>query len=355
MYRNHGWGYQVQLHTFEEAMKFAGAARNRHLMLGNGFSISLKPDIFSYGSLFDNADFTDHPHLPDLFAALGTNDFEVVIKNLMDAAKVLEVYAPWEEDLIQTLKSDSAAVKDALVTAIAKRHPDRPQNIDPAQYAACRKFLSAFANTYTLNYDVLLYWSLMQEEVDDLAIRPDDGFRHPEDNPDEPYVSWQQSHSPTVYYMHGALHIFDAGNEIIKYTWSKTSIAIVDQIRSSLDDGRFPLFVAEGTSQSKFDKILHNAYLHKALRSFEACCNSATTSLVIFGHSLADNDDHILRFIARGKIPTLLVSVYGDPGSDYNKSIELKANKLIAYRQRTRSKSPLDVYYYDAATAHVWG
>ena len=46
----------------------------------------------------------------------------------------------------------------------------------------------------------------MQDDVDELDLLPDDGFRHPEADPNLPYVSWQQSQSATVHYLHGALH-----------------------------------------------------------------------------------------------------------------------------------------------------
>jgi len=65
--------------TFEDAMQAIAGAKNKHLLLGNGFSIALRPDIFTYGSLYDNADFTKTPKVKDLFDALGTRDFETVI------------------------------------------------------------------------------------------------------------------------------------------------------------------------------------------------------------------------------------------------------------------------------------
>ena len=86
----------------------------------------------------------------------------------------------------------------------------------------------------------------MQDDVDELDLLPDDGFRHPEADPNLPYVSWQQSQSATVHYLHGALHLFDQGTEIIKYTWSKTDKAIVDQIREALDENKYPLFCCGG-------------------------------------------------------------------------------------------------------------
>ncbi|MCI0755549.1 DUF4917 family protein [Roseomonas vastitatis] len=220
----------VEVVSFEAAMEGLNGAKKRHLLLGNGFSIALKPNIFTYGSLYENADFSAVPHVKKLFQALGTQDFEVVIKHLQDAARVVEVYRPSAKTLARRLRNDAAAIKDALVTAIAKRHPDRPYDVTAEQYAACRAFLGRFDHLFTLNYDVLLYWALMQEEVDERVFRHDDGFRHPEDEPDQPWVSWQQGNSATVSYLHGALHLFDAGSEITKYTWSKTDKPIVEQI-----------------------------------------------------------------------------------------------------------------------------
>jgi hypothetical protein len=69
------------------------------------------------------------------------------------------------------------------------------------------------------------------------------------------------------------------------------------------------LFVAEGTSASKMQRILHNAYLHKALRSFEACCGNAKNAIIIFGHSLADNDMHVLRCIPAGGCSNLVIGL----------------------------------------------
>ncbi|HTV31520.1 MAG TPA: DUF4917 family protein, partial [Methylocella sp.] len=178
--------------------------------------------------------------------------------------------------------------------------------------------------------------------------------RHPDD-PDEPYVSWQEANSPTVHYLHGALHLFDARSEIIKYTWSKTDVPIIEQIRKALDEERYPLFVAEGDTASKQERILHNAYLHKALRSFKSrVCDPATGALVIFGHSLATNDQHVLRVIAEGKIPEVLISIFGDPNSPGNREIEQNARALVADRASLRSRCPLNITFFDAESANVW-
>lgn len=344
----------VAVVSFGEALRKTEGARNRHLILGNGFSIALKPDIFTYQSLYENADFSQAPHLPAIFDALRTRDFEVVIRALQSAAAILSEYRGGYDEAIGRLTADAAFLKSALVTAVAKRHPDRPYDVAPEQYAACRAFLSNFGHKFTLNYDVLLYWTLMQSEVDELDLHPDDGFRHP-DNPDEPYVSWQEANLASVLYLHGALHLFDTGTEIIKYTWSKTDIPIVEQIRTALEEDRFPLFVSEGATEQKWERIMHNAYLHKAIRSLDGCCRSPTSAVFIFGHSLAPNDNHVLRQIAEGGVTDVLVSLYGDPESLANKEVIANAEALKEWRLRVRPGRPLAMTFYDAASAHVWG
>ena len=279
----------------------------------------------------------------------------MVIRYLLTSAKVVKVYRPNFPKLIARLEHDAAKIKDILVTTIASKHPDRPYHIEAERYQACRLFLANFKNIYTLNYDVLLYWALMQQEIDDLNLTPDDGFRHPEDDPDVPYVSWQEANQSTVHYLHGALHLFDTGAEITKYTWSKTDIPIVDQIRQALDEDKFPLFVAEGTSQSKRERIMHSAYLHKALRSFEGVCRSPGNAIFVFGHSLDDNDRHIFRYIERGGVKQMFVSLFGDRASVANKKIIQTALAMRDRRGARGARYPLDVIFYDAASAQVWG
>jgi hypothetical protein len=78
--------------SFQSAMDTITTASKKHLLLGNGFSIALKPDIFSYGSLYENADFSKSSHIPKIFEALNTRDFELVIRGLQDTANILGIY-----------------------------------------------------------------------------------------------------------------------------------------------------------------------------------------------------------------------------------------------------------------------
>jgi len=192
----------------------------------------------------------------------------------------------------------------------------------------------------------------MHSDGDDLTITCNDGFHQPEDGPEE-YVIWEVGDvgSQNIFYLHGALHVFDAGTEIQKYTWCNTGIALVDQIRDALANNRYPIYVAEGSSDSKMQRIQHSAFLSRGLRSF----SQINGSLFIYGHSLAPNDEHILKLIERGKTKTVYVSIYGDPKTRENQRIITRAEAFPISRDKSGRRNTLDVRFFDAASAKAWG
>ncbi|HNO80333.1 MAG TPA: DUF4917 family protein [Phycisphaerae bacterium] len=336
-----------KLLTFDNAL--GQADKQPHVLLGNGFSIACRADIFQYGQLFDRADFKDlEVTARAAFAALQTTDFEIVMRALRQAAKLAAVYAKKQPGLGKRLRRDADGLREVLASTIASSHPNRPADIQPEQYTACRTFLSRFRSIYTVNYDLLLYWALMQSELEP-QISGDDGFRQPEDGPEQ-YVTWEVDRTDTqsVHYLHGALHVFDAGSEVQKYTWCNTGMALIDQIRAALASDKYPLFVAEGSAEEKLDRIQHSGFLNRSYRSFA----KISGPLVIFGHSLAENDEHILHLIDRGKMSPILVGLYGDPASASNRQIIERAKRFPSNRPPRRAAS---VQFFDAESARVWG
>lgn len=323
----------------------------RHLLLGNGFSISCRPDVFTYGKLFERADFANLARARRAFDVLATKNFETVIRALRNFALLASVYAPRDADGKSRAGEDADALREVLVGAVANSHPDRPHDIQSSEYLKCREFLRGYTSVNTVNYDLLLYWALMQDELGDQKIPCDDGFRKPADDPEADYVSWDPDNSKaqTVRYLHGALHLFDTGPEMKKFTWNNTQVPLIEQIRAALQQEFYPVFVSEGTSDEKVDRIRHNDYLSKMYRSFTEIQNA----LVVFGHSLDGSDDHIFsdRIGRHGKTNRLYVSVFGDPNSATNKGIIRRATGLSRLRPIRR---PLEVKFFDAASASVW-
>jgi len=108
------------------------------------------------------------------------------------------------------------------------------------------------------------------------------------------------------------------------------------------------VFVAEGTSNEKLERIRHSDYLAKGYRSF----TEITGALFIYEHSLVPNDEHYQQRIEKGKVSRVYIGIYGDPASDTNKQIIVCGNLLASSRRPSR---PLNVHFFDSATAKVRG
>lgn len=341
---------KVEVVSFNEALRKTQDVKKRHLLTGNGFSMAWDHTRFAYSVLLERAGDSLPENVQAVFRSLDTSDFEIVMRLFRDSAKLLDAYSEKHPTLVKRLAQEANKIRDALATAVAASHPARPSMVKDKEYAACRRFLSNFDCIYTLNYDLLLYWALMHDEAGS-GPKCDDGFREPEDGPNA-YVTWdvQNTNAQNIHYLHGALHIFDAGHEVQKYTWSNTGVPLVDQIRGALDDGKFPIFVSEGRSDEKLTRIQHSSMLGRAYRSFANLGNA----LFIYGHSLAENDEHILKLIDHGKMDPICIGIYGDSNSQTNQKI-IKRGQAIDIRRKIHRKKGVDVIFYDAGSAKVWG
>ncbi|EKN87873.1 SIR2-like domain protein [Leptospira interrogans str. 2003000735] len=333
--------------SFESVLKKIPENKKPHLLLGNGFSISWNVNKFSYQSLLDKADFKGFKsNIKEVFQNLDTYDFEHVIKVLRDASKVVKYYN--NKNLVDDLIYDANKLKETLAQTIANNHPEYPSEIDRDSYEHCKKFLSYFKHIYTLNYDLLLYWTIMQDEITP-TFTCDDGFRNP-DSDRESYVTWDigNTNSQNIFYLHGALHLFDSGYELKKFTWVNTGIRLIEQIRDALSKDIFPVVVTEGKWEDKKARIDHSGYLNRGLRSF----TNLTDPLIIFGHSLTDSDNHILKLMEKGKFKQLFISIYGNHKNKNNQRLINRAEKI---RNSRNSKHPLELNFFNAETANVWG
>lgn len=338
----------MEILTFKEALHKSSSQNKKHILLGNGFSIACRPNIFLYSRLFEQANFSKLSSSAKMvFKNLQTEDFEKVIATLRDSCLALKSYGISNKELIKLMEEDANALRELLVETLSASHPSHPGSLSEIEYQHCRSFLSNFSRIYTLNYDLLLYWVCMHC-LEGENPTSDDGFRKPYQNYEAEYVTWEPSnaHDQNMFFLHGALHLFDAGHELRKYTWVNTQVKLIDQIRTAISKNLFPVFVSEGTSQEKMERIRHNDYLSKAYRSF----SEIGGALFIYGHSLAPNDEHFLQKIEAGKIRQLYVGIYGDPNSIPNKKIINRAYLMAS----NRVKKNLEVFFYDAQSANVW-
>ena len=168
------------------------------------------------------------------------------------------------------------------------------------------------------------------------------------------HIAWKGSRASIpqrAHYLHGALHLFDTGSEVAKLTWDNDT-PLVKQVRRNIDSGEFPLFVSEGDSSQKISKIRSSPYLRNAYSNFAQTMQGKDDALFIFGHRIADTDEHILDKISQGRIAKLYVSIH--TGSDKDNNIETISNaERIGHKRRSKTY-PLKIHCYDADSAEVW-
>ncbi|TGW44471.1 DUF4917 family protein, partial [Escherichia coli] len=190
---------------------------------------------------------------------------------------------------------------------------------------------------FTLNYDLLMYWARNKKNLDPLTFDTDDGFRSGR--------TWQRYNTDqNVFFLHGALHLYEQGSSIKKHANGDNGNTIIEQVQMNLDEGAFPLFVSEPTSEKKKERILHNPYLnfcYSALRKLKG-------TLFIYGHSMDENDRHIFDQIRESKVTKVFVSIYGNENDENNK-------KAKANAQRFLSKEGCSVDFFIAETTPIWG
>ena len=338
---------EAKLMTFDEVMK---VCKNPYLLLGNGFSIAYNPERFSFTTLLESAVknkiITKEGEVYKVFQELATADFESVMRSLESATKIVGVYGG-SKSMQAKIQKDSENLKEYLVKIITNNHPAKSTDLTNDEKDACLTFIASFKAIYTLNYDLLIYWATMHSQ----SHASDDGFGNTEDSLYEGYVVYKNSsaYKMNMHYLHGALHYFDADDEIIKKTYVNTDVPLVTQTKESLDEGKYPIFISEGTSEQKMTKILHSAYLNHCYKSLKNIGGKNKPDIVVFGASLKESDKHILDALLQSKITNIYYGVSSTEGGEH------MAIALDEYNAKTIKERQKNLILFDYRTVNVWG
>jgi hypothetical protein len=340
--------------SYAEMLDYLGDKR-KHLLLGNGFSIGCD-NRFAYPNLYQYACAKGLSlRAQAIFQRLGTNNFEGVMRLLEDARWVAKEYGVRDQAVLSAMSDDLATVKNALVEAIAETHLDHTGDVPDEKKARCLEFLSKYHNVFTTNYDLLLYLVAMSG-ADDVKVQ--DGFRSDVDDPDSEYLVFREhtKDNKGMFFLHGALHMYVVDGSVRKHSWIRSGERLTNLVRSGLESGDYPLFVAEGTAEKKRQQIQQSGYLSYCLGKLERIQNA----LVVYGHSLGDSDSHIQRTVADNPdLQRLAIGVYGgDLTSDGGTAIKIAADFIQRRRKQWERKNAkyksLEIIFYDSKTAPVW-
>ncbi|MBD0785830.1 DUF4917 family protein [Vibrio sp. Y2-5] len=341
-----------KLETYSEVQEYLRKQkRTVHLLLGNGFSMAYNHKIFSYNALHQFIETQEDPLITSLFDIVNTKNFELVMQQLDNFCELIEAFDP-DNDLLEKIKTASERLKESLIEAVESLHPEHVFKLGDSSIDKCYEFLSFFINNqgsvFSTNYDLLLYWVLMRKSSK-FAI---DGFGRDrideagyDDDPEYSELRWgNNKRSQNIFYLHGALPIFDEGVHIIKEEYTVRHY-LLENIKNRIDNGHYPVFVASGNGTEKLEHILHNQYLTFC---YDSLCE-IEGSLVTFGFNFGKYDYHIIDAIniasKQGKkVGNKLFSIYIGVYSDEDRK----------HIERIKGKFKCKVKLFDARTTNVW-
>ncbi|ELL7787628.1 DUF4917 family protein [Cronobacter sakazakii] len=309
------------------------------ILLGNGASIAVSPDL-DYGSLLAYARraglFTDDVNR--LFNFFRTSDFELILRLVWQASNVNSSLQIPDNRTHQAY----LRVRDCLIQAVRDVHPEYEQVSD--QLPNMYQFLKRFDTVLSLNYDLLVYWTMTYGfDIRDGHLFKDCflGNRMFDD-------AWWRFRDPLfertntlVFYPHGSLalcrnvveqefKIHNAGEGLLE--------AILEQWCS---EQVVPLFVSEGTMQQKVSSIQNSYYLSTVYREV---LTSQRSTLTLLGWGLGEHDRHILKRMRGTGIQRVAVSVY-------------RGNQVYcnyAYQVIQDDLGPIPVDFFDSESPGCW-
>jgi hypothetical protein len=329
-------------------------ASDRGLLIGNGASIALWPQ-FRYTSLYEMAKDTTKPdHLSDrevgVFTALETQNFESVLSSLIAAGKIWGIYGKPPQD-INDLRASYQRIRKSLIRAVKEVHVPF-ERVTEALKAEIRQVFAGYDYVYSTNYDLLLYWSMMNDRdrfKDFVWGRDGDNRRNLFDISDTDL--WDESKPFTkVLFLHGALHLYKnaEGRTFKKLSGEDGNLLDLFDVQGDA----IPLFISEGRSRDKLSAITRNDYLSFAYERF----SKHRGSLVVFGHSLTPEfDQHLLDAIRKWKrydqqrmsfqtVPSRrVVAISVRAANDAHAVIDLKS-------RLTKALSDYEVRFFDSRT-----
>jgi hypothetical protein len=249
------------------------------LLIGNGASIAVC-DRFRYDRLYDEAALTHSDRR--VFEALETTNFESVLDTLRVARIVCRQHGHRSRDVQGQYRSIRQALFDALVDIHVAW-----SELATSTLKALRDTLRGHAAVYSTNYDLIAYWAIMSQDAKgfvDLFWGPDHTFD---------IVDASVSGNRTViYYLHGSVHLYRRADGLAAKRVSDFD-NLLDAAAS--DTSSIPLFVSEGQPDEKLAAIRRSDYLTFAFEEF----SNDENPIVVFGHSLSDQDAHLRRALNR--------------------------------------------------------
>jgi hypothetical protein len=267
------------------------------LLVGNGASVNLWGD-FAYPSLYGRADLSAVAKA--VFADLGVTNFETVLEAIHHAHVVVEALG----NTPTAIDAQYEQLRDALFGAVHSVHVNWSQ-FTAGKFDKIASVIQDHEAVYTTNYDLCMYWARV-DAADRITKRTVIDFFWNTGNTFDPESVEVRSRT-AMYYLHGAIHLWqdDRGNN---GKWTSANEGNLLSLAENYSPGsnRLPLFVSEGSSKAKLQTIGRSPYLSFCLESLRG----DQENTVVFGHSLGEEDKHIIAALNKGAPREVAVSIY---------------------------------------------
>ncbi|ASF46140.1 DUF4917 family protein [Methylovulum psychrotolerans] len=324
-------------------MQWADIATNYHrgtIVLGNGASIAVS-SRFAYDSLLKHVQnrglLTDDVN--SLFQFFRTSDFELILRLVWQAFNVNKSLRIPDYRTHQAYLN----VRDCLIQAVRDVHPDYGQISD--QLPSMYQFLRSFDTVLSLNYDLLVYWTMTYG----LNVPDNHKFKDCFLGNGAFDDTWRRFRLPLnelsntlVFYPHGSLALYRNAVEQ-EFKIHNTGAGgllekIIEEWRSELC---VPLFVSEGTMQQKVSSIQSSYYLSTVYREV---LTSPRETLTLYGWGLGEHDQHLLKRMHGTGIQRVAVSVFR-----YDQYYCNYAHQVIQSHL-----GPIHVTFFDSESPGCW-
>jgi hypothetical protein len=326
------------------------------LLLGNGASRAVWRD-FKYDSLYEEAKKAGRidGSLTKLFLDFNTTDFEYILRLLSQAKRVNQILHVEDKKTSRLYRR----LKKTLIDTIQDVHPKREQV--KKLLLPMAQFMKKFDTVLSLNYDLLVYWAML-EGNDKYGNWFKDGFIDEgrfDNYYDDLYDPYQAEGATLVFYPHGNLILATEflGNEVkLSRSGEKYLLDRIMDIWQRRD--HIPLFVSEGGTEEKLQAIRRSNYLKTV---YDRVIDLSSESLVVYGWSFRDEDEHILRGIIHGGVDRIAVSVHKSSGNvqSFCDTVKYKINNMYNTLEKEKGKGKkkkdrCKITFFDSESDGVW-
>lgn len=295
-----------------------------NLLLGNGFTIRLGLRQFGGDDL--NRDVLRR--LPEDTRKRVEPFGGAYPEHALQILRVIGQYtkdAAWGASCQQMVESDYEGLRGAFIDALVSAHPkglvdglQGSQGFERHSHDFCPltpwglasvtlSSLGSLDQVFTLNFDLSLYWMACQKASESCKSgqgRPHwtrDGF-----GKINGVLRDIRLGDSGLSFLHGGFHLFPVADGSLEKIASDRSTEgghnLIERSRLLIESGRFPLVVAGGTSDDKWEQIFKSRYL-------KACWSrllQATGVWITFGFRFAEADNHVVDAIAWGQATALV-------------------------------------------------